>query len=197
MVRDGYMKSHRRERGDECAARGWLVAEVLRGTTSPSGKLPMSYPRSAGQVPVFYAHKPSGGRSHWKGDYVDSPAGPLYAFGQGLTYASFSLDDLAVDTSSLASGTANISAVVTNDGARDGGDVLQLYVRASGTSVTRPARELKGYRRLELAAGTSARVTFALPLAQLAFLDSQMRLAIERCEVEVYLGFSVADAVSA
>ena len=149
---------------EHCAAvlLAWLpgqegaeaIADALTGEVNPGGKLPISYPRSVGQVPVFYAHKISGGRSHWKGDYVDSPAAPLYAFGHGLSYTRFELSDIAMPAAVVGSnGSIEVRARLTNVGDRAGDEVVQLYVRDPEASLTRPVLELKGFARVELGQG--------------------------------------------
>jgi beta-glucosidase len=174
------------------------VADVLLGDVTPGGKLPISYPRSSGQVPVFYAHKISGGRSHWKGDYVDSPAGPLYPFGFGLSYTTFSLTDARVrDQTVTWDESIVVEVIVANTGDRPGDEVVQLYVRDPHATVTRPVLELKSFRRVDLAAGASRRLTFEVPVAQLGFYDRDMTYVVEPGLVEVLVGTSSADLVAA
>ena len=170
------------------------IADVLTGVVSPDGKLPISYPRSAGQIPIYYGHKVSGGRSHWKGDYVDGPASPLYPFGHGLGYTTFRISDLSV-TPDLATwnGAVKVSASVTNTGDREGDEVVQLYVRDPVASVTRPMLELKGFARVGLPAGGSARVTFDLPVGQLGFYDRDLEYVVEPGSIDVLVGTSSAD----
>ncbi|HEU5111892.1 MAG TPA: glycoside hydrolase family 3 N-terminal domain-containing protein, partial [Acidimicrobiia bacterium] len=148
------------------------IADVLTGVVSPGGKLPISHPRSAGQIPVYYGHKVSGGRSQWKGDYVDGAATPLYPFGHGLAYTTFRVSDLAV-TPDVATwnGAVTVRALVTNTGDMDGDEVVQLYVRDPVASVTRPVLELKGFARVGLPARGSARVSFEVPVGQLGFYN--------------------------
>lgn len=181
--------------GEQGAA---AVADVLLGDASPGGKLPISYPRSAGQVPVFYGHKISGGRSHWKGDYVDSPAGPLYPFGFGLGYTTFSLSRASVRQETVTwNESLLVDVTVANAGARAGEEVVQLYVRDPRATVTRPVLELKSFRRLELAAGASCTVTFEVPVAQLGFYDRDMTYVVEPGTVEVLVGTSSVDLLEA
>jgi beta-glucosidase len=193
---------------EHCAAAlmAWLpgqegaaaVAEVLAGDADPGGRLPISYPRSAGQIPVFYGHKVSGGRSHWKGDYVDSPAGPLYPFGHGLSYTSFALTRAAVARTELSwHDTLTTTVTIANTGGRPGDDVVQLYVRDPVASVTRPVLELKSFVRVGLAAGESRTVTFETPVGQLGFYDRELRYAVEPGRIDVLVGSSSADLVEA
>jgi beta-glucosidase len=193
---------------EHCAAAlmAWLpgqegaaaVAEVLAGDADPGGRLPISYPRSAGQIPVFYGHKVSGGRSHWKGDYVDSPAGPLYPFGHGLSYTSFALTRAAVARTELSwHDTLTTTVTIANTGGRPGDEVVQLYVRDPVASVTRPVLELKSFVRVGLAAGESRTVTFETPVGQLGFYDRELRYAVEPGRIDVLVGSSSADLVEA
>jgi beta-glucosidase len=174
------------------------IADVLLGEVSPGGKLPISYPRSTGQVPVFYGHKISGGRSHPTGDYVDSPAGPLYPFGHGLSYTTFALSDTTVRQEVVAwdeSFTAEVT--VTNTGDRAGDEVVQLYVRDPQASVTRPVLELKSFLRVELEPDESKRVTFEVPAAQLGFYDRSVSFVVEPGQIDVFVGTSSAELVAA
>jgi beta-glucosidase len=189
---------------ERCAAvlMAWLpgqegaeaVAEVLAGDVNPGGKLPLSYPRSAGQIPVFYGHKVSGGRSHWKVDYVDSPAGPLYPFGHGLSYTSFALSDASLGGTEVSwHDTITTTVTVTNTGSRFGDEVVQLYVRDLVASVTRPVLELKSFVRVELAAGESRTVTFETPVSQLGFHDRRLEYVVEPGDIDVLVGTSATD----
>jgi beta-glucosidase len=191
---------------ERCAAvvLAWLpgeegagaIADVLTGAISPGGKLPISYPRTAGQVPVFYGHKLSGGRSHPKGDYVDSPSRPLYPFGHGLGYTTFELSEARVREATVPWNDAIVLDVtVTNTGACAGDEVVQLYVRCPQTSVTRPTKELKGFVRVGLDPGESRRVTFELPVGQLGYHDRDLVYAVDAATYEVFAGTSSEDLV--
>ena len=170
------------------------LVDVLTGVVNPGGKLPISHPRSAGQIPVYYGHKVSGGRSHWKGDYVDGGAGPLYPFGHGLGYTTFRISKLSV-TPDVAGWNqeVTVTAIVSNTGKREGDEVVQLYVRDPVASVTRPVLELKGFARVGLPAGDSGQVTFHLPVGQLGFYDRDMNYVVEPGSIEVLVGTSSAD----
>jgi beta-glucosidase len=193
---------------ENCAAviSAWLpgqegaaaIAEALTGEVNPGGKLAMSHPRNVGQIPVYYGHKVSGGRSHWKGDYVDGPAGPLYPFGHGLSYSSFELSQIGATNGEVGwNHTVTVTAVVTNTSQRDGDEVVQLYVRDPAASVTRPVLELKAFTRVELAAGRSAGITFNLPVGQLGFHDRDLRYVVEPGRIDVFVGTSSVDLVEA
>ncbi|MGI5520096.1 glycoside hydrolase family 3 N-terminal domain-containing protein [Micromonospora sp. CA-259024] len=189
---------------ERCAAvlMAWLpgetgaqaIAEVLLGEVNPSGKLPISYPRTVGQIPVFYGHKVSGGRSHWHGDYVDSPVSPRYVFGHGLGYASFTIDEATVESAEVRPGdSVGVEVTVTNTGHRAGEEVVQLYVRDPQATVTRPVLELKSFARVSAAAGQRVAVRFDLPTGQLGFYDRNMNYTVEPGQIEVYVGFSSHD----
>ncbi len=176
------------------AEGGNAVADVLFGHAEPGGRLPISFPHSSAQLPVYYGHKPSGGRSHWKGDYVDGPTTPLYPFGHGRGYTSFAYDDLTIEPAEVAAeGHLSVSLTLRNTGARAGDEVVQLYLRDPVASVTRPVAELKGFVRVHLAPGESRRITFELSPALMAFHDTSMELVVEPGEIEVMVGASSAD----
>ncbi|MFW6368892.1 MAG: glycoside hydrolase family 3 C-terminal domain-containing protein, partial [Spirochaetota bacterium] len=173
---------------------GNAVAQALFGERTPGGKLPMSFPRHVGQIPVFHGHKPSGGRSHWAGRYVETGTDPLYPFGYGLSYTSFGLDDITVDRATLREGeTVAVRCEVTNRGDRHGDEVVQLYSRGPRNFVTRPVRELRGFKRVSLAPGESAKVTFEVAWDQFRFYDKDMRCAVHPGNVELMLGTSSRD----
>ncbi|MCU0465670.1 MAG: glycoside hydrolase family 3 C-terminal domain-containing protein [Anaerolineae bacterium] len=173
---------------------GAALADVLTGAVNPGGKLPMSFPRAVGQIPVYYNHKPSGGRTHWQGDYIDLSTKPLYPFGHGLSYTQFDYSDLHLSAAEVdANGKVEISATVTNTGERAGDEVVQLYVGDPVSSVTRPVKALKGFKRVHLSAGQSKRVTFHLSAQHLAFYGLDMRYQVEPGEVTVMVGASSAD----
>jgi beta-glucosidase len=165
------------------------LAEVIFGDVSPSGKLPISFPRHVGQVPIYHNHKPSGGRSHWKQEYVDASNKPLYAFGYGLSYTEFNLENLQLDKTELtADETVQISLDVTNSGQMAGDEVIQLYVQDLFASVTRPLQDLKGFKRVHLAPGKMKTVTFSLAASQLGFYNANMDFVVEPGTVRVMVG---------
>jgi len=173
---------------------GAAVADVLFGAISPSGRLPVSLPRAVGQLPVFYNHKPSGGRSQWRGAYVDLPTQPLFVFGHGLSYTRFEYAALALaQTQVPASGVLEVSIDVSNAGAHSGDEVVQLYLHDLVASSTRPVKQLAGFARVTLAPGETKRVGFRVDLSQLAFYDPEMKLVVEPGAVEVLLGASSED----
>jgi beta-glucosidase len=191
---------------EQCSAvvMAWLpgaegadaIADVLSGATNPGGRLPLSYPRTVGQVPVFYAHKASGGRSQPVGDYVDELASALYPFGYGLSYTTFELSETRIAEPTVRwDGELVVETCVTNTGERAGDEVVQLYTRDPQASITRPVRELKSFLRLTLAAGETRRITFRVPIAQLGFYDRDLTYVLEPGAIDVFLGRSAADTV--
>ena len=166
-----------------------------RGCTTPGGKLPISIPRHVGQVPVSYRHHPTGGHSQPKGDYVDGSVKPLWPFGFGLSYTTFRVDRLRVDRDEVATdgGELTVSVEVTNTGDRAGDEVVQLYVRDDEASVARPVRELRGFRRVSLAAGECRTVTFRLFAEQFAYTGADHRRVIEPGTIGIAVGTSSVD----
>jgi beta-glucosidase len=170
------------------------IAEVLFGDVNPGGKLPITVPRHVGQVPIYYGHKPSGGRSHWKGDYVDGPARPLWPFGYGLSYTRFEVSDLTLSESVVGpGGEIAIGARVRNVGDREGDEVVQLYVRDVEAGLSRPVKQLRGFKRVHLAPGESRTVTFGLGVEQTAFTGLDGRLIVEPGRLEIMVGTSSED----
>lgn len=173
---------------------GRAVASVLFGDEAPGGRLPISMPRSVGQVPIYYYHKPSGGRSHWLGDYVEESTSPLFPFGYGLTYTTFDYTNLRIDPAEVdGNGQVRISVDVTNKGARAGDEVVQLYVHDAESAITRPVKQLVGFQRVTLEPGQACTVSFTLRLSQLAFLNREMELVVEPGTIEVMVGSSAEE----
>jgi beta-glucosidase len=168
---------------------GRAVAEVLFGDVNPGGKLPISVPRSVGQLPVFYNHKPSARRG-----YLWAEATPLFPFGFGLSYTTFALENVRLaDEVIRPDGATAVLAELRNTGARAGSEVVQLYIRDRVSSVTRPVKELKGFRRVHLEPGESRTVEIPITPASLAFFDIEMRRVVEPGEFEVMVGTSSRD----
>jgi len=168
---------------------GRAVADVLFGDCNPTGKLPISFPRSAGHLPVFYNHKPSARRG-----YLFDDATPLFAFGFGLSYTTFRVDGVRLEESTIArDGRTRVLAEVTNTGARAGTEVVQLYIRDRVSSATRPVKELKGFRRVTLAPGQSATVALEITPDSLAFHDIDMQRVVEPGEFAIMVGPSSLD----
>ncbi len=172
---------------------GNALADVLFGDYNPSGKLPMTFPRSVGQVPIFYNEKNTGRpydpNSKWTSKYIDSPNSPLFPFGFGLSYTTFEYGAPMVSQRTFRAGdTLWVRAQVRNTGDRAGTEVVQLYVRDLVGSVTRPVRELKGIQRLHLQPGESRTVTFALTEADLRFYRRDMTFGSEPGEFDLFIG---------
>jgi beta-glucosidase len=158
---------------------GNAITDVLFGPRSPEGRLPISLPRTAGQVPVHHDVRAGGGRSAIFGDYIDGPAGPLFRFGAGLTYTTFDYADLTIAPDATTGAPFTVSVRVTNTGARAGVEVVQLFARDEFARVARPIRQLVGFARVPLDPGTSATVTFAVDPTVFAYYDEAMRLVVE------------------
>jgi beta-glucosidase len=167
------------------------LAEVLFGDSNPGGKLPITFLRTVGQAPLFYAHRPSGGKSFFYGPYVDESNKPLFPFGFGLSYTSFAFENLRITPTEIAaSDVVSIAVDVVNTGGRAGDEVVQLYTRTDGASVTRPVQELRGFKRIHLQPRQRKTITFELAAEQLAYYDTAMQLVIEPTTVQVKVGNS-------
>jgi beta-glucosidase len=180
---------------------GNAIAQVLYGDYNPSGKLPMSFPRSVGQVPIYYNHKSTGRPDKAGGDivfwshYSDESNDPLYPFGYGLSYATFDYTDLKV--TSQENGKVVVDVKVTNSGSVDGEEVVQLYIHDVAASVTRPVKELKGFEKLLIKAGESKNISFTLTDEELGFYDNEGNFIVEPGEFEVIIGGSSIEGLSA
>lgn len=169
---------------------GTAIADVLFGDTNPGGKLPITFPRSVGQCPLYYNMAPSG-RGY---DYVDSSGSPLYPFGYGLSYTSFEYSALRVSPEKAHNGqTVTVSFEVQNTGAVKGDEVPQLYVHDLVASMVRPLKELKDFTRLTLEPGEKKTVSFRLTPKQLAFWNERMQHVVEPGEFDVMVGSSSSD----
>jgi beta-glucosidase len=178
---------------------GRAVADILFGTVNPSGKLTVSWPRSEGQIPVYYAHKNTGRPASeagtkqfaevFKSVYIDAPNSPLFPFGFGLSYTPFVYSDLHIAQPVLAIGdTLVVSATLTNTGDRPGAEVVQLYVRDLVASITRPVKELKGFQKISLQPGEQCSVCFEIPVCELGCTGQDMRYIVEPGEFKVWVG---------
>ena len=167
---------------------GTAVAEVLFGDVNPSGKLPVSFPRSVGQLPVFYNHKPTAMRG-----YLFDSNKPLFPFGHGLSYTTFTYSNPTITPTRIpANGQAKVSIDVTNSGSRPGDEVVQLYIRDEVSRVTRPVMELKGFRRISLKPGERKTVTFEVGPEQLAYHGPDMKRIVEPGRFQMMVGGSSA-----
>ncbi|MGP9746569.1 glycoside hydrolase family 3 N-terminal domain-containing protein [Brachybacterium sp. AOP29-B2-41] len=178
-------------------AGGEALADALLGRICPSGKLPFTIPRHVGQVPIHHAQKPGSGQRRTEADqftgYVDLENTPRYPFGHGLSYTRFALSDLTIDGPGSTSGTVHVETTVTNEGEREGTEVVQVYVSAPAVGVTRPERQLAAFARVPLAPGTSARVRWEIDMDQLGCTSTHGRFAVEPGEYGVRCGTSSED----
>ena len=173
---------------------GSAIADILFGDFSPGGKLPITFPRSVGQVPLYYNAKPAGAKSNWYVDYVSEKVTPLYPFGHGLSYTSFEYSDLVIQQIHATLGEiVDISLNVQNIGKVAGEEVVQLYIHDEFASTPRPIKELKGYQRVMLEPEETRKITFHLPVNQLAFYNVDMNLVIEAGRIDIMLGSSSED----
>jgi len=177
---------------------GHAVADVLVGDYNPSGKLPVTFPRALGQVPIHYDMKNTGRpltpdklKEKYLSRYLDMPNAPRYPFGYGLSYTRFTYSPVTLDRTRIRPGeTLTASVTVTNSGDRDGEEVVQLYVQDLVGSVTRPVKELKGFRKLTIPRGKSATVRFPLTDADLAFHRADMTYGAEPGDFRLFIGTS-------
>ena len=168
---------------------GHAVADVLFGDHNPGGKLPITIPRSAGHLPAFYNHKPSARRG-----YLFDDVAPLYAFGYGLSYTSFALKNVRLTRSRIKrNGSTRVLVDVMNTGARAGTEVVQMYIRDRVSSVTRPVKELKGFRKVTLAPGEAKTIALDITPESLAFYDVDMKYRVAPGEFEIMVGSSSRD----
>ena len=174
---------------------GNAIADVLFGDYNPSGKLPITFPRSVGQIPTYYSHlsigRPftPGKPGNYTSQYFDEPNTPLYPFGHGLSYTTFSLSAVNLSAKTLKPGaTLTASVTVKNTGKRDGETVVQLYIRDVAASMSRPVKELKNFQKVMLKAGEQKIVQFTLNENDLKFYNSQLKYAAEPGEFDVQMG---------
>ncbi len=173
---------------------GNAIAKVLFGEYNPSGKLPMTFPRSVGQVPIYYNHfstgRPDREPNVFWSHYSDEKNEPLFPFGHGLSYTNFEYSDLQIDDSNQ--NNVKVSANITNSGAAAGEEVVQLYIRDRAASIARPVKELKGFEKISLAPGASQKVEFTLTDAELGFFNRQYEFVVEPGDFDVMVGTSSA-----
>ena len=175
---------------------------MLFGEYNPSGKLPVSFPRHVGQMPMTYAHKNTGRPGPQPGvtwsSYTDVANDPLYPFGYGLSYTTFTYSEPRVSAAEIGrDGTLQVTVTITNAGPRAGVEVAQLYVRDLVGSVTRPVKELKGFQKVELQPGQSREVTFTLKAADLAFYTAAGKWEAEPGAFKVFVGGNSRDVKEA
>lgn len=176
---------------------GYAIADVLFGDENPSGKLTTTFPRSVGQIPIYYNAKNTGrplGNSEgkfekFKTNYIDERNEPLFPFGFGLSYTSFTYGNLFISSNKMtASETINVSVPITNSGKFDGKEVVQLYIRDVIGSVTRPLKELKGFKKIEIKKGETKTVTFEISIEDLKFYNADLQFVAEPGKFEIFIG---------
>lgn len=177
------------------------IVDVVYGDVNPSGKLTMTFPRNVGQIPVYYNMK-NGGRpsktdsyKRFSSSYMDSPNSPLYSFGYGLSYTSFEYSDFALSSGSMAAdGSVTASVKITNTGSYDGDEIVQLYIHDVYSSMTRPVKELKAFRRIHVRAGETVEVRFEITPDMLSwyyvspFETGEPQLTLEPGDFEIMVG---------
>jgi beta-glucosidase len=175
---------------------GPAVADVLFGKVNPGGKLPVSFPRRLGQVPIYYNHEPTGrpcnADSKYNSRHRDIPScAPLFEFGYGLSYTTFEVKDLQLSSSTVSKhGRVKASVTVTNTGSVAGDDVVQLYLHDPVASLSQPVRRLRGFERVTLDPGQSKTITFTLDKSDFGFYDNRGRFVVEPGRIDVYAGDS-------
>jgi beta-glucosidase len=174
---------------------GNAIADVLFGKVDPGGKLPVTFPRSVGQIPLYYNHEPTGRPSDpenkYTSKYLDEPVTPLYPFGYGLSYTKFGFSNVSISSSSMSShGVVEVSADVKNEGAVAGDEVVQLYIHDPVASIEQPVRRLRGFQRVTLEAGETQTVKFRLGPSDVGFYDEMGNLVVEPGQIEVFVGDS-------
>jgi beta-glucosidase len=171
---------------------GTAMADVIFGDYNPAGRLPITVPRSVGQLPDYYYQKPSAHRP-----YLFSDSSPLFPFGYGLSYTTFRYSNLRVEPASIpVDGKAQVSVDVTNAGARAGDEVVQLYIRDEISSVSRPVKELKGFERVSIKPGETRTVTFSIGAEELRFYNREMKRVVEPGGFKVMVGPNSVDLTS-
>lgn len=179
------------------------VTDILFGQYNPSGKLTMTFPRSVGQVPIFYYEKNTGRPIYlpsekYKSRYLDSPNDPLYPFGYGLSYTTFSYSDLSLSSPKVKKGkTIEATVTVTNTGQVTGEEIVQLYIRDLVGSVTRPVKLLKAFQKVAIPPGESRKITFTIDNDMLSFWRQDMTFGVEEGDFKVMVGGSSADLLQA
>jgi len=181
---------------------GNAIADILFGDVNPGAKLPVTFPRTVGQVPIYYNHmntgRPPEAENRYTSKYIDAPWTPLFPFGFGLSYTKFKISDLQLSAPRIdANGKLTVSVEVENVGRRAGDEVVQLYIRDPVASMTRPVKELKGFQRVTLQPGEKRRIEFVLDREHLGFWNREMRYVVEPGEFRVMVGADSVDVTEA
>jgi beta-glucosidase len=166
---------------------GNAIADVLFGKYNPSGKLPVTFPRTVGQVPIYYSHKKTGRPDQKR--YEDCPVTPLYPFGYGLSYTQFEYRNLELSAKQIApDDVLTVTVEIVNTGEFEGEEIVQLYVSDVTASITRPVKELKGFQKISLKPGESKKVTLVLSPDQLGFYNENLDFVVEPGEFKIWVG---------
>jgi beta-glucosidase len=181
---------------------GNAIADILFGDVNPGAKLPVTFPRSVGQVPIYYNHmntgRPPEAENRYTSKYFDMPWTPLYPFGYGLSYTTFKISNLQLSTPRIsANSKVTVTVDVENTGRRAGDEVVQLYIRDLVATMTRPVKELKGFQRISLQPGEKKKVEFTLGPEHLGFWNREMRYVVEPGEFRVMVGSNSVDVIEA
>jgi len=181
---------------------GNAIADILFGDVNPGAKLPVTFPRTVGQVPIYYNHmntgRPPAADNRYNSKYIDVPWTPQFPFGFGLSYTEFKISNLQLSAPRIdANAKLMVSVEVENVGRRAGDEVVQLYIRDPVASMTRPVKELKGFQRVTLQPGEKRRVEFTLDREQLGFWNREMRYVVEPGEFRIMVGSSSEDVIEA
>ena len=172
---------------------GNAIADVLFGDVNPSGKLPVTFPRSVGQIPIYYNALPTGrpfdAKEKYTSKYLDIPNTPLFPFGYGLSYTTFKLSNMQLSETKIAkNGTIKVSVDLENTGRRDGAEVVQVYIRDMAASMSRPVKELKGFEKVFLKAGEKRKVEISIKVSDLGFHNVQNQYVVEEGQFRVMVG---------
>jgi len=171
---------------------GGAIADILFGDYNPSGKLPITFPRSIGQIPIYYNHKSTGRpptEEKYTSKYIDSPVTPLFPFGYGLSYTEFTYNNISVSSDSISVGdNLTVSTELVNAGIYEGEEVVQLYIRDVVASITRPIKELKGFKKIKLKPNEKRNIQFEITSDMLEFYDINMNKIVEDGEFEIMIG---------
>jgi beta-glucosidase len=183
---------------------GNAIADVLTGAYNPSGKTVVTFPYAVGQIPIYYNHfntgrpDPTDGAGNWYSRYRDVPNDPLYPFGYGLSYTTFSYGNLTLDKTAInKGGSLNVSVIVTNSGKYGGEEVVQLYIRDMVGSIVRPVKELKAFQKIKLEAGEVRKVQFTLTGKELSFYNAEGNMVLEPGKFTVFVGGNSKDVLAA
>jgi beta-glucosidase len=181
---------------------GNAIADILFGKVNPGGKLPVTFPHTVGQVPIYYNHEQTGRpcdtEVKWNSRYTDLPCTPLYGFGHGLSYTTFQVANLRLSAKTMKPSSSVLASVdVRNTGSRAGDEVVQLYLRDPVASMTQPVRRLRGFQRVTLQPGETKTVSFRIDRGDVGFYDNEGRFRVEPGTIDLYAGSDSSADLSA